>query len=184
MHQIMLVDDESHILAALQRELRAYTLSPVCAYPLEVSTFDSPVAALRAQQGRPFDVVISDYRMPEMNGVVFLEKMKAVQPNAIRIILSGTAELDVLIEAINRVQIFRYIPKPWQTYDVISAIEQALSYHDLLLDNQRLADKVRLQQGRLSKQEMELRRLEQESPGITRVNWGPDGSVILDENDR
>ena len=89
----------------------------------------------------------------------------------------------MLIEAINRIQIFRYIPKPWHTHDVISAIEQALSYHELLLDNQRLADKVRGQQGRLSKQEMELRCLEQESPGITRVNWGPDGSVLIVDTD-
>ena len=181
MHNLMLVDDEGPVLAALKRELHAYSRSASCKYPLAVSTYDSPIAALEAQQGQPLDMVISDYRMAEMDGVTFLDKMKVVQPNAIRIILSGTAELDVLIDAINRVQIFRYIPKPWQSYDVISAIEQALSYHDLLLDNQRLADKVRLQQGRLSKQEMELRRLEQESPGITHVNWGPDGSVLLDE---
>lgn len=182
MRQIMLVDDEPQILSALQRELRAYTQSPACRYPLEVVTFDSPFAALRAQ-GRTCDIVISDYRMPEMDGVAFLEKMKAAQPDAIRIILSGATELDVLIEAINRVQIFRYIPKPWRSYDVISVIEQALAYHDLLLENQRLADMVRLQQGRLSKQEMELRRLEKESPGITKVNWGPEGEVLLDETD-
>ncbi len=183
MHNLMLVDDEAPVLAALKRELYTYTRSAACKYPLAVSTYDSPIAALQAQQGQPLDMVISDYRMAEMDGVTFLDKMKAAQPHAIRLILSGTAELDVLIDAINRVQIFRYIPKPWQSYDVISAIEQALAYHDLLLDNQRLADKVRVQQGRLSKQEMELRRLEQESPGITRVNWGPDGSVLLDQDD-
>lgn len=183
MRQIMLVDDEPQILSALKRELRAYTQSPACRYPLEVSTFDSPLEALRAQRGRTCDIVVSDYRIPEMDGVTFLEKMKAAQPDAIRIILSGAAELDVLIEAINRVQIFRYIPKPWRSYDVISVIEQALAYRDLLLENQRLADMVRVQQGRLSKQEMELRRLEKESPGITKVNWGPEGEVLLDETD-
>ena len=183
MHNIMLVDDEAPVLAALKRELHTYMRSTACKYSLAITTYNSPIAALQAQQGLPLDMVISDYRMGEMDGITFLDKMKTAQPNAIRIILSGTAEQGVLIDAINRVQIFRYIPKPWQTYDVISAIEQAFSYHDLLLENQRLADKVRLQQGRITKQEMELRRLEQESPGITRVNWGPDGSVILEEND-
>lgn len=51
------------------------------------------------------------------------------------------------------------------------------------MENQRLADIVRMQQGQLTKQELALRRLEEESPGITKVNWGADGSVIIDEND-
>ncbi len=71
---------------------------------------------------------------------------------------------------------------PCHAHDVIYVIEQGIRYHDLLLENQRLADTVRVQQGKLSRQEMELARLEMESPGITHVNWGPDGSVILDES--
>lgn len=181
MRNIMLVDDEPEIVAALNRELRSYTQADG-KYPLKVHAFTSPVEALRAQPDLPLDVVISDYRMLEMDGVSFLDQMKTLQPNAVRIILSGTAELDVLIDAINRVQIFRYIPKPWHAYDVVSVIEQGIRYRDLLLENQRLADTVRVQQGKLSRQEMELARLEMESPGITQVNWGPDGSVILDEN--
>ena len=182
MRNIMLVDDEAEIVAALNRELRMYSQGADCKYPLRIHTYTSPAEALRAQQDLPLDVVISDYRMFEMDGVVFLDQMKTFQPNAVRIILSGTAELDVLIEAINRVQIFRYIPKPWHAYDVISVIEQGIRYRDLLIENQRLADTVRVQHGKLSRQEMELARLEMESPGITHVNWGADGSVILDDN--
>ena len=182
MRHIMLVDDEPEIVAALKRELRGYTQSNACNFPLTVHAYTSPEEALRAQQDLTLDVVVSDYRMLEMDGVTFLDRMKTLQPHAVRIILSGTAELDVLIDAINRVQIFRYIPKPWHAYDVISVIEQGIRYRDLLLENQRLADTVRVQQGKLSRQEMELARLEMESPGITQVNWGPDGSVILDEN--
>jgi len=184
MYRIMLVDDEPNILNALRRLFAQAPFRDTGESRLQAETFTSPSAALqRAGDGVAFDLVISDYRMPEMDGVAFLKAFRKVQPNAERLILSGYADLDVLVGAINEAQIFRFISKPWHDYELTSAVAQALAHRDLLLDNQRLADQVRLQHGVISRQEMALRRLEEESPGITKVHWGADGSVIFDEDE-
>lgn len=185
MYRVMLVDDEQNILNALRRLFSSFSASAEEAGSrFQVETFVSPAEALkRAEEGEAFDLVISDYRMPEMDGVAFLKAFRAIQPHAERLILSGYADLEALTGAINQAQIFRFIAKPWRDVELKSAIAQALAHHDLLLENQHLADQVRMQRGVISKQEMALRRLEEESPGITKVHWGPDGSVILDEED-
>ena len=175
MWRLMIVDDEENILNALRRALKGRGT---------VEAYSSPKAALaRAGEGIPFDVVISDYRMPEMDGVAFLNAFRAIQPDAERIILSGYADFDALIAAINQAGISRFIPKPWEDFELALAVDQASERRRLLLENRRLADLVRVQQGRLSRQELALRRLEEASPGITRVKWGPDGSVLLEDFD-
>ncbi|MCL4471801.1 MAG: response regulator [Sulfuricella sp.] len=182
MYRIMLVDDEQNILNALRRLFTSSAFHEAGGEKYQVETFVSPRLALqRAGDGVTFDLVISDYRMPEMDGVVFLKAFRQVQPHAERLILSGYADLEALVGAINEAQIFRFIAKPWHDYELKSAVVQALAHRDLLRDNQRLADQVRLQSGTISKQEMALRRLEEESPGITKVHWGEDGSVIFDD---
>lgn len=184
MYHILLVDDEQNILNALRRQLMSPLFHGEGRCRFKVESFTSPGEALkRAGEGIPFDLVISDYRMPEMDGVTFLKSFRNIQPHAERLILSGYADLDALIGAINQAQIYRFIAKPWTDHDLLTVISQALAHHDLLLENQRLADQVRMQRGIISRQEMALRRLEEESPGITKVHWGPDGSVILDEED-
>jgi DNA-binding NtrC family response regulator len=181
MYRIMLVDDEENILNALRRVLAARDgVEGENQYGVE--TFTSPREALRRAEEMAFDLVVSDYRMPDMNGVQFLKELRQIQPQAARIILSGYADLDGLMGAINEAQIFRFINKPWHDFDFKSAVAQALEYRGLLMENQRLADLVRVQQGKLSKQELALRRLEEESPGISKVNWGPNGEVLIDED--
>ena len=183
MYRVMLVDDEENILKALRRALANADAYGIGQGKIEVETFTSPGQALACAADKAFDLVISDYRMPEMSGVEFLKAFKKLQPNAVRLVLSGYADLDGVISAINEAQIYRFIAKPWQDYELVATIAQALAHHDLQVENQRLADLVRVQQGKLSMQEMALKRLEEESPGITKVNWGTDGSVIIDEED-
>jgi two-component system probable response regulator PhcQ len=179
-YRIMLVDDEINVLRAIRRVLNCLPEYELEDHSLEIELFTSPVTALQRADHVSFDLVMTDYRMPEMTGVEFLVQLKNIQPNAMRLILSGYADLDGLIGAINEAQIFRFIAKPWHDFELQSAIIQALSYRFLLLENQRLADLSRVQEGQLTKQELELKRLEDENPGITKVNWGPDGSVMLD----
>jgi DNA-binding NtrC family response regulator len=184
MYRIMLVDDEENILKALRRLFSSPSFQDSDNSGFQVEIFTSPLQALqRAEDGVAFDLVISDYRMPEMDGVAFLKAFRQIQPDAERLILSGYADLEALVGAINEAQIFRFVSKPWHDYELKSAVTQALAHHDLLRDNQQLADQVRLQIGVISKQEMALRRLEEESPGITKVHWGEDGSVIFDESE-
>lgn len=179
MWRILLVDDEEYILNALKRLLLA---SGRNGPKLQADTHASPWEALEwAREGIPYDLVISDYRMPELDGIAFLKKFREIQPDAARIILSGYTDFGTLTSAINEVEIFRFIPKPWNDFEVMHAVEQAVNNRRLLMENRRLADMVRLQQGRMSRQEMELRRLEEETPGITKVRWGPDGSVFLED---
>jgi FixJ family two-component response regulator len=99
-------------------------------------------------------------------------------------ILSGYADLNGLISAINEVGISRFMSKPWNDYELVSAIGQALALRDLSLENQRLADQARVANGTLTAHDLELKRLEAEEPGITHVVWDADGSVVIDESMR
>lgn len=181
MSRILIVDDEASILKALQRLLR---VAP-CTYgnkqfTLDVVAASSPLEALKIAHQEDFDLFISDYRMPEMDGIEFLKQAKAIQPDAARLILSGYADLNALVRAVNEVGIERFIGKPWNDYDLMSAIGQALAHRDLLLENRQLADLVRLEMGDKTAEQLEAERLERLEPGITKVNWGADGSVVLD----
>jgi len=184
MYRIMLVDDEENILKALRRVL---TSTPCIydglEYKIRVDMFTSPTEALEHARHAPVDLVLSDYRMPGMDGVAFLKAFKEIQPNAARLILSGYADLNAVIGAINEAQIYRFLNKPWNDYELVSSVAQALAYRNLMLENQYLADKARVEKGKMTPQELERKRLEEQEPGITKVTWGPDGSVILDDGE-
>ena len=181
MRRILLVDDEPNILSALRRALGTKVSDGCNTFDISVEVFDQPEAALWRARDTKFDLVMSDFRMPAMDGVSFLKAFRNLQPDAARLILSGFTDLEGLIGAINDAQIYRFISKPWQQYDLSATLAQALAFHGLQQENQRMADLLRVQQGKLSHQELELRRLENENPGITKVNWGPNGEVVLDE---
>lgn len=183
MSQILIVDDEPAILQSLRRMLRAVpcTYGPHT-FTLEVEAFTSAQAALERAQHEPFDLILTDFRMPEMDGVSFLKAAKLLQPDACRLILSGYADLNALMRAVNEVGIDRFVGKPWNDYELISAIAQSLAHRELLLENRRLANLMRVDLGDISPNDLEASMLESVEPGITKVNWGPDGSVILDQS--
>lgn len=181
MSKILILDDEPHILQALRRLLRAAPcMHGKQVFDLELETFCSARAALERLEHEPFDLLLSDYRMPEMDGVSFLKAAKQIQPDACRLILSGYADLNGLLRAVNDVGIDRFIAKPWNDYELVAAIAQALAHRELLQENKRLADLMRLDCGDISPADIEASMLESIEPGITKVHWGPDGSVILD----
>lgn len=182
MYRLMLVDDEPNVLNSLRRALGTSVTDGCNTFEINVEIFDQPEAALWRAKDMKFDLVMSDFRMPAMDGVSFLKSFRKLQPDAARLILSGYTDQEGLVGAINDAQIYRFISKPWQQYELSATITQALALNNLLQENQRMADLVRLQKGKISRQEIELRRLEAETPGITQVKWGPDGSVLLEED--
>lgn len=175
MTTIMIVDDEPSILKALRRSFRGKNW--------QLITYDDPEEALNVAAIQEISLVVSDYRMPVMNGVTFLQEFKAIQPDTLRIILSGHAELDGVLQAVNLAEIYRFVTKPWNDLELMVTIETALKHREMMLENRRLAALVRKQQAQLDYHKLELERMEAESPGITQVNWDRDGSIIISEAD-
>jgi two-component system, probable response regulator PhcQ len=177
MRRILLLDDEINVLHALSRQLR----NCFTGIDLQIEIFTDPEQALLRSGETTFDVVISDFRMPAINGVDFLKTMKGIQPDAVRLVLSASTEFGTVMSAVNQAEVFRYIAKPWQEAELKESIELAFARHDQNVRDQGAADELRDTQRDLSLQELEAQRLEAEEPGITKVKWNPDGSVRLDD---
>ncbi|QPF75930.1 response regulator [Roseateles sp. DAIF2] len=177
--RILLVDDEPHILSALQRSLRLGLRELDLHWELEPHA--DPRAALARAGDCAFSLVLSDYRMPQLDGVALLSRLRELQPDCVRVILSGQADQQALLAAINEAQIARFIAKPWVDAELIAALRELLAQRERRLETEALADAMRRQRGELSAQELEQRRLERLEPGLTRVRWDSDGSVIMDD---
>ncbi len=182
--RILIIDDEVGVLSALSRLLRhsPLTLGDAPVRP-KVEAFLSAHEALACAAEKAFDLAISDFRMPEMDGVSALRRLRQLQPDCARVILSGYTDLNGLVGAINEARIDRFIAKPWNDFELISALSQILQIRALRLENDALADQMRLQRGVISPADVELKRLEQLEPGITQVRWAEDGSVVMDLDD-
>lgn len=169
MSRIMIVDDEQGVLGALRRLLlRAPCRYGNQTYALEVETFESPLAALDRARAAHFDLILSDYHMPDMNGVEFLRRIEEIQPDAARMILSGCSDINLINRSILGASIFGMLPKPWNDYFLMSMIAQALNHRDLLLENRALAAKVEI-----------VREEAKPARPVDRVEWGPDGSMVF-----
>ncbi len=121
-HAILVVDDEKDIVDSLERQFRRdYTVFKA------FSGFE----ALKILQKEKVHLILSDQRMPEMTGVQMFEKAQIVQPDAIRILLTGYTDVDSVIAAINNGQIYRYITKPWDPVELDIVIKKAIESYDL-----------------------------------------------------
>lgn len=136
MYNVMIVDDEECILKAMERIFR------FCS-DLNIEYFQSPEQALRRSRVFVFDVIMSDYRMPEMNGLDFLIATKEFQPDAMRIILSAHVDAGSLMQAINQVGIDKYLTKPWDNEELIETIYSACKRRTTIVENRMLSDMVR-----------------------------------------
>ena len=141
MRKIMLIDDEINVLRALRRDLVRHYPADV----LQLELFDDPRDALLWAAEHSFDVAIADYRMPHADGVSLLKSLRDIQPDTVRMIVSGTCDYSVLISAINEAHIFRFIAKPWNQTEIVDALRDALAYRDGSIEVQRLAQERRTQ---------------------------------------
>jgi YesN/AraC family two-component response regulator len=181
MHRILLVDDEPGVLSALSRLLRHTPLIVAGeTWSTRVDACAGGDEAIARAREFAYEAVISDFRMPGMSGVDVLKRMRELQPGAARVILSGYTDLNGLVAAINEARIDRFIAKPWNDFELVSTLTQVLEIRALRIENEALADRMRCADGRLSAADLELKRLEALEPGITQVQWGPDGSIVID----
>jgi DNA-binding NtrC family response regulator len=104
-----------------------------------VQTFLSAAEALKFIEGNPIDLVLSDYLMPEMDGISFLSRVRSLQPEVPRVILTGYADKENAIKAINEVGLFQYIEKPWDNDDLLLIIRNGLERQRLM---KRLNEKI------------------------------------------
>ena len=133
--RILVVDDEEAIL-----ETMAFTFED----DYEVLTSASPREALALlEREGPVAVVISDQRMPEMTGVEFLARVFALHPTTVRIILTGFADMDAIIRAINDGHVYAYITKPWEPDQLKQVVRRAVDHHALAVENERLVGDLR-----------------------------------------
>lgn len=139
--RVMLVDDEMKIIAALRRLLRQEDYEIVTA-----NTGDEALTLLECQ---PVSLIISDFRMPGMNGVDLLHQIRKRWPETIRIILSGYSEVKSIIAAINEGAIYKFMTKPWNDEEIKLNIRRALEQHELESENKRLAEGIAAQNKRL-----------------------------------
>lgn len=133
--RVLLVDDEIGVLNALRRELlRPPHISPEA---LEIESFANPTEAMARVRGDggDFDIAIVDYRMPKLDGVAFLCELHAIRPDAIRILLTGTADAEAIGRAINDAQIDVLLFKPWHEFDLKGRV--ALGLHLRQIKRQR-----------------------------------------------
>ena len=144
-YRLMIVDDDLLMLQALQRELNgSYTHGVFGMYQLEVQCFEHVEAALQEAHEQQYDAVICDYAMPELDGIELLRMFRELQPDAVRILISGVADMDVLVAAVNKANVGYFVGKPWRDYELRVAIDRALAHRELELDNRFLADLLRL----------------------------------------
>lgn len=138
--RILVVDDEPGIVNAVRRELAS---PPHGHYRYEVETFTNPLEALERARAVAFEVVISDFRMPEMDGLEFLRQFATLQADCVRMVLSGQTDFTSLIRMINETHIYRFIPKPWNAYFLKSSVAQAVGFRHANVENRRLANILR-----------------------------------------
>ena len=145
---ILFVDDEENVLRSLKRLF--------VSQEYEVLTALSGGEGLAILKDIEVPVIVSDQRMPVMTGAEFLEKSRPLSPDAVRIILTGYADVEAAIGAINRGGAYRYVSKPWNDSDLLLVIKDAFEKYRLVRENQYLTELTIKQNEELKKWSVEL----------------------------
>ncbi|MHB8419789.1 MAG: response regulator [Myxococcales bacterium] len=165
---LLIVDDEENVRRALARALRED------GYELRFA--GSGKEALELLKQEPADMVLSDHMMPAMTGLELMREVRKAHPDSLRLILTGYADLEMAISAINEGEIYRFLTKPWDQVELQVTVR--LGFERLLLEreNRRLLATVK-------RQSDFIRDLEAEHPGISAVERDAGGAVVIDDDD-
>lgn len=153
--KILFVDDEENILRSLRRLMADESF--------EVFTASSGAEGIGILREHPdMAIIVSDQRMPEMNGAEFLEKSRVPAPDAIRMILTGYADINAAVNAINRGGACRYLNKPWRDDELLQTLKEASQRHLLMKENAKLNEIIRAKNRELEKWNSQLEAMVQE----------------------
>ena len=166
--KLLLVDDEPNLTSALVRSLDRTQF--------EIFTADSAQQGLMILAGNDIDVVVSDERMPGMTGSQFLTEVRKQWPNTIRMILSGQADLEAAVRAINEGEVYRFLLKPCHPKELQMTILQGLQHKRLVEQSRKLLLEHQ-------KNVNLLEALEKDNPGITKVEMDDDGVIDMESYD-
>lgn len=140
-YTVLFVDDEANILRSVRRALYKTDVNVLLA--------DSGQSALKILASEPVHVVVSDMKMPQMSGAELLEVVAENYPDTFRVVLSGYADIEATISAVNKGRIHRYLQKPWDNQTLIKTIEDGLERIKLKDENLRLERLIRAQNNKL-----------------------------------
>lgn len=140
--RVLVLDDEEMVVTSLRSFLELET-------NYEVITFLSPEKAIEYAQSNQIDLVISDYLMPDMDGITFLAKIKEIDPQTTRIILTGYADKENAIKAINDVGLFQYIEKPWDNDNLKLVIRNGIEKQKLMRELDKKVEEIQKAYGDL-----------------------------------
>lgn len=150
-YRVLAVDDEPNVLSALQRSLRGRGY--------QVTTAPGGEAAIALLEQLQPHAIISDMRMPGMSGAEFLKASRAHCPDAVRLLLTGYADVKSALQAVNEGEVFRYLTKPWDDTELATALDEGLERHRLRAERDRLL-------GLTAQQNEELQRLNENLEGL------------------
>jgi two-component system probable response regulator PhcQ len=166
---VLCVDDDPDIVASVARFLRIDGH--------DVVTCTSPVQALAVLGARAVAVMVSDYEMPEMTGVELAVKARRLQPETVRILLTGRGTLDTAVEGINVGEVFRFLSKPFDPAALRREVQAAIAHHAEVSAAAR-------EKSTIVRREKLVTALEGDYPGITAVARDDDGAYLLDGDAR
>ena len=164
-HTVLFVDDEPSVLKALKRVFRKEGFT--------IHTAENGPSGLEKLNGieDPVSLIISDQRMPGMNGAQFLEAAKEICPDAIRFLLTGYSDVDAIIAAVNEGEIHRYFTKPWDENELIVKTRQSLKQFELKRENRRLQILTVEQNDQLNKLNRDLEKKVAERTSCAIPTW-------------
>ena len=165
--KILVVDDEQQILELIGNMLMAQQYN--------VLTADTAEKALAIMSAEPIDIVISDESMPGMSGTDLLGIIRQSYPDTIAMMLTGKADLQTAIRAINEGQVYRFLTKPVYMADLLVSVDQALQHQKCIKEVNQLNRQVADQQSYIKK-------LESAYPGITEITRDESGAIVIEEN--
>jgi response regulator RpfG family c-di-GMP phosphodiesterase len=133
MINVLYIDDEPHNLVSFRASFRRY---------FNIYTAESAAEGRKILSTTEIHVILSDQRMPRMTGIEFFESILTTHPDPIRILVTGYTDINAVIDAINRGQVYKYLTKPWYDNDIRNFIETSYELYRLKKENEALTNKL------------------------------------------